>query len=84
MGQHVIGHPPDETNISILIDMGFSRSEAKQALRHVKLVMEWLFRYLEEPAQEDDELARALALSLDNSDMYEIVAKYICDCFFHD
>ncbi|KAK4483925.1 hypothetical protein RD792_011134 [Penstemon davidsonii] len=67
----VAGPPPNETAISTIVEMGFSRSRAEEALRHVgsnsvELAMEWLFSHPEE-AQEDDELARALAMSLGNS-----------------
>ncbi|XP_062098638.1 E3 ubiquitin-protein ligase UPL2-like [Humulus lupulus] len=64
--------PPNETAISTIVEMGFSRSRAEEALRQVgsnsvELAMEWLFSHPEE-VQEDDELARALAMSLGNSD----------------
>ncbi|KAM3302623.1 E3 ubiquitin-protein ligase UPL1 [Capsicum chacoense] len=64
--------PPDETTISTIVEMGFSRARAEEALRRVEtnsveMAMEWLFSHAEDPAQEDDELARALALSLGNS-----------------
>ncbi|XP_075511798.1 LOW QUALITY PROTEIN: E3 ubiquitin-protein ligase UPL2-like [Primulina tabacum] len=67
----VAGPPPNETTISMIADMGFSRSRAEEALRQVgsnsvELAMEWLFSHPEE-TQEDDELARALAMSLGNS-----------------
>ncbi|XP_057852533.2 E3 ubiquitin-protein ligase UPL1 isoform X1 [Cryptomeria japonica] len=67
--QRFRGHPPDETSISMIVDMGFPRSRAEEALRRVEtnsveMAMEWLFNHPEEPAQEDDELAQALALSL--------------------
>ncbi|XP_042046787.1 E3 ubiquitin-protein ligase UPL2-like [Salvia splendens] len=65
------GPPPNETTISTIVEMGFTRSRAEEALRQVgsnsvELAMEWLFSHPEE-AQEDDELARALAMSLGNS-----------------
>ncbi|CAN4103909.1 unnamed protein product [Withania somnifera] len=64
--------PPDETTISTIVEMGFSRARAEEALRRVEMnsvemAMEWLFSHAEDPAQEDDELARAPALSLGNS-----------------
>ncbi|XP_009793112.1 E3 ubiquitin-protein ligase UPL1 [Nicotiana sylvestris] len=64
--------PPDEATIGTIIEMGFSRARAEEALRRVEtnsveMAMEWLFSHAEDPAQEDDELARALALSLGNS-----------------
>ncbi|KAK9930153.1 hypothetical protein M0R45_027205 [Rubus argutus] len=66
------GPPPNETTISTIVEMGFSRSRAEEALRQVgsnsvELAMEWLFSHPEE-VQEDDELARALAMSLGNSE----------------
>ncbi|KAL0693667.1 hypothetical protein Bca4012_060847 [Brassica carinata] len=68
----VTGPPPSETTISTIVEMGFSRSRAEEALRQVgsnsvELAMEWLFSHPEE-IQEDDELARALAMSLGNSE----------------
>ncbi|KAL4335645.1 hypothetical protein GQ457_07G020800 [Hibiscus cannabinus] len=64
--------PPNETAIATIVEMGFSRSRAEEALRQVgsnsvELAMEWLFSHPEE-IQEDDELARALAMSLGNSE----------------
>lgn len=77
----VSGPPPDETTISTIVEMGFSRNRAEEALRQVgsnsvELAMEWLFSHPEE-VQEDDELARALAMSLGNSgsEAKEDVAK---------
>ncbi|CAF1725957.1 unnamed protein product [Brassica napus] len=68
----VTGPPPSETTISTIVEMGFSRSRAEEALRQVgsnsvELAMEWLFSHPEE-IQEDDELSRALAMSLGNSE----------------
>ncbi|KAL3023982.1 hypothetical protein AAZX31_04G094700 [Glycine max] len=68
----ITGPPPNETTISTIVEMGFSRSRAEEALRHVgsnsvELAMEWLFSHPED-TQEDDELARALAMSLGNSE----------------
>ncbi|KAF5739795.1 putative E3 ubiquitin protein ligase upl2 [Tripterygium wilfordii] len=68
----ISGPPPNETTISTIVEMGFSRSRAEEALRQVgsnsvELAMEWLFSHPEE-VQEDDELARALAMSLGNSE----------------
>ncbi|TYJ35371.1 hypothetical protein E1A91_A05G232600v1 [Gossypium mustelinum] len=68
----VTGPPPNETAIATIVEMGFSRSRAEEALRQVgsnsvELAMEWLFSHPEE-IQEDDELARALAMSLGNSE----------------
>ncbi|CAN4102607.1 unnamed protein product [Withania somnifera] len=67
-----IAPPPDESTISTIVEMGFSRARAEEALRRVEtnsveMAMEWLFSHAEDAAQEDDELARALALSLGNS-----------------
>ncbi|MCD7456030.1 E3 ubiquitin- protein ligase upl1 [Datura stramonium] len=67
-----IAPPPDEATISTIVEMGFSRARAEEALRRVEtnsveMAMEWLFSHAEDPAQEEDELARALALSLGNS-----------------
>ncbi|XP_021283908.1 E3 ubiquitin-protein ligase UPL2-like [Herrania umbratica] len=68
----ITGPPPNETAIATIVEMGFSRSRAEEALRQVgsnsvELAMEWLFSHPEE-TQEDDELARALAMSLGNSE----------------
>ncbi|XXG55804.1 hypothetical protein AAC387_Pa03g3392 [Persea americana] len=67
----MVGPPPDESAISRIVEMGFSRSRAEEALRQVRtnsveMAMEWLVSHLED-AQEDDELARALAISLGSS-----------------
>lgn len=67
----ITGPPPDESTISMIVEMGFSRSRAEEALRQVgansvEMAMEWLFSHPEE-VQEDDELARALAMSLGSS-----------------
>ncbi|KAH7427928.1 hypothetical protein KP509_10G067500 [Ceratopteris richardii] len=68
-----LGPPPDEGSISMIVEMGFSRERAEEALRRVvtnsvEMAMEWLFSNPEEP-HEDDDLARALALSLGSSDV---------------
>lgn len=80
-GTRLTGPPPNETTISTIVEMGFSRSRAEEALRQVgsnsvELAMEWLFSHPEE-TQEDDELARALAMSLGNSesDTKEVIAN---------
>ncbi|XP_037491239.1 E3 ubiquitin-protein ligase UPL1 isoform X2 [Jatropha curcas] len=70
--QRFMPPPPDEGTIATIVEMGFSRARAEEALRRVEtnsveLAMEWLFSHAEDPVQEDDELARALALSLGNS-----------------
>ncbi|KAK7301089.1 hypothetical protein RJT34_11949 [Clitoria ternatea] len=71
-GARITGPPPNETTISTIVEMGFTRSRAEEALRQVgsnsvELAMEWLFSHPED-TQEDDELARALAMSLGNSE----------------
>ncbi|XP_024379829.1 E3 ubiquitin-protein ligase UPL1 isoform X3 [Physcomitrium patens] len=68
-GARLVGPPPDESTISSIVEMGFPRSRAEEALRRVgenstEMAVEWLFSHPEEAVQEDDELARALALSL--------------------
>ncbi|KAF9687431.1 hypothetical protein SADUNF_Sadunf02G0092800 [Salix dunnii] len=68
----ITGPPLNETTISTIVEMGFSRSRAEEALRQVgsnsvELAMDWLFSHPEE-TPEDDELARALAMSLGNSE----------------
>ncbi|EFJ18137.1 ubiquitin-protein ligase, UPL1 [Selaginella moellendorffii] len=68
-----LGPAPDEALISTIMEMGFPRARAEAALRNseassVELAMEWLFTHPEEVTQEEDELARALALSLGNAD----------------
>ncbi|MCL7039483.1 hypothetical protein MKW94_010086 [Papaver nudicaule] len=67
-GTRASGPPPNEAAISTIEEMGFSRLRAEEALRQVgtnsvEMAMEWLFSHPEE-VQEDDELARALAMSL--------------------
>ncbi|CAL1353898.1 unnamed protein product [Linum trigynum] len=64
--------PPDEATITTIVEMGFSRARAEEALRRVEansveMAMEWLFSHADDPVQEEDELARALALSLGSS-----------------
>ncbi|KAK2997133.1 hypothetical protein RJ639_026658, partial [Escallonia herrerae] len=70
--QRFIAPPPDEATIVTIVEMGFTRARAEEALRRVEtnsveMAMEWLFSHAEDPVQEDDELAQALALSLGNS-----------------
>ncbi|XP_007020477.2 PREDICTED: E3 ubiquitin-protein ligase UPL1 [Theobroma cacao] len=70
--QRFMPPPPDEGTIATIVEMGFSRARAEEALRRVEtnsveMAMEWLVSHAEDPVQEDDELARALALSLGNS-----------------
>ncbi|XP_071733716.1 E3 ubiquitin-protein ligase UPL1-like [Rutidosis leptorrhynchoides] len=70
--QRFMPPPPDEATINTIVEMGFSRARAEEALRRVEtnsveMAMEWLFTHADDPVQEDDELARALALSLGNS-----------------
>ncbi|XP_022932377.1 E3 ubiquitin-protein ligase UPL1 isoform X1 [Cucurbita moschata] len=64
--------PPNEATIATMVEMGFTRERAEEALRRVginsvEMAMEWLFSHAEDPVQEDNELARALALSMGNS-----------------
>ncbi|OVA20116.1 Ubiquitin-associated domain/translation elongation factor EF-Ts [Macleaya cordata] len=70
--QRYMAPPPDESTIATIVEMGFTRARAVEALRRVEtnsveMAMEWLFSHAEDPVQEDDELARALALSLGSS-----------------
>ncbi|XP_021641769.2 E3 ubiquitin-protein ligase UPL1 isoform X2 [Hevea brasiliensis] len=70
--QRFMPPPPDEGTIATIVEMGFSRARAEEALRRVEtnsveMAMEWLFNHADDPVQEDDELARALALSLGSS-----------------
>ncbi|KAM7504309.1 hypothetical protein LguiB_003213 [Lonicera macranthoides] len=70
--QRFMPPPPDEATIATIVEMGFTRARAEEALRRVEtnsveMAMEWLFSHSEDPVQEDDELARALALSLGSS-----------------
>lgn len=70
--QRYMPPPPDEASIATIVEMGFTRTRAEEALRRVEsnsveMAMEWLISHVEDPVQEDDELARALALSLGNS-----------------
>ncbi|XP_040986368.1 E3 ubiquitin-protein ligase UPL1-like isoform X1 [Juglans microcarpa x Juglans regia] len=70
--QRFMPPPPDEATIATIVEMGFTRARAEEALRRVEtnsveMAMEWLFSHAEDPVQEDDELARALALSLGSS-----------------
>ncbi|CAL5213878.1 unnamed protein product [Lathyrus oleraceus] len=70
--QRFMPPPPDEATIATIVEMGFSRARAEEALRRVEtnsveMAMEWLFSHADDPVQEDDELAQALALSLGSS-----------------
>ncbi|XP_018490001.1 E3 ubiquitin-protein ligase UPL1 isoform X2 [Raphanus sativus] len=70
--QRALPLQPDETIVGMIVEMGFSRSRAEDALRRVgtnsvEMAMEWLFANPEHTVQEDDELAQALALSLGNA-----------------
>ncbi|PON94002.1 Coatomer beta subunit [Trema orientale] len=70
--QRFMPPPLDEATIATIVEMGFSRARAEEALRRVEtnsveMAMEWLFSHPEDPVLEDDDLARALALSLGNS-----------------
>ncbi|ONM32432.1 E3 ubiquitin-protein ligase UPL1 [Zea mays] len=67
-GARLTGPPPDESAISLIVEMGFSRARAEEALRQVgtnsvEIATDWLFSHPE------DELARALAMSLGNSEV---------------
>ncbi|OIW00674.1 hypothetical protein TanjilG_09643 [Lupinus angustifolius] len=79
--QRFMPPPPDEATIATIVEMGFSRARAEEALRRVEtnsveMAMEWLFSHADDPVQEDDELARALALSLGNSSETTKVDSY--------
>lgn len=55
-GARMAGPPPDENSISMIVEMGFSRSRAEEALRRVGesnpgMAVEWLFSHPEEAAQ---------------------------------
>ncbi|KAK3129319.1 hypothetical protein QOZ80_6BG0477560 [Eleusine coracana subsp. coracana] len=70
--QHVTSPPLDEYAIATIIEMGFSRARAEEALRSVRtnsveMATDWLFSHPEEFVQEDVQLAQALALSLGSS-----------------
>ncbi|MQL77497.1 hypothetical protein Taro_009904 [Colocasia esculenta] len=70
--QRLMVPPPDESSIASIVEMGFSRARAEEALRSigtnsVEMAMDWLFSHPEEYVQEDVQLAQALALSLGNS-----------------
>ncbi|CAM8937305.1 unnamed protein product [Rhodiola kirilowii] len=72
MSRPLVPPPPDEATIDTIVEMGFTRARAEEALRRVEansveMAMEWLFAHADDPVQEDDELAHALALSLGNS-----------------
>ena len=65
--QHFRVHPPDESAISMMVDMGFPRTREEEALRRVEtnsveLAMEWLFSHPEEPTQEYYELYQDISL----------------------
>ncbi|CAA6672443.1 unnamed protein product [Spirodela intermedia] len=70
--QRLLFPPLDESSIASIVEMGFSRVRAEEALRSigtnsVEMAMDWLFSHPEELVQEDVQLAQALALSLGNS-----------------
>lgn len=70
--QRFIPPAPDESTIAIIVEMGFTRARAEEALRRVEtnsveMATDWLVSHIEDSVQEDDELARALALSLGSS-----------------
>lgn len=71
-GQRIAAPTLDESTISTIVEMGFTRARAEEALRSVgtnsvELATDWLFSHPEEIIQEDVQLAQALALSLGNS-----------------
>ncbi|PSR95563.1 E3 ubiquitin-protein like [Actinidia chinensis var. chinensis] len=70
--QRFVPPPPDEATIATIVEMGFTRERAEEALRRVEtnsveMAMEWLFSHVEDPVQDDDELIQVLALSLGSS-----------------
>lgn len=70
--QRINARPIDESSIATIVEMGFSRVRAEEALRNVgtnsvAIATDWLFSHPEEFVQEDVQLAQALALSLGNS-----------------
>ncbi|KAH7660208.1 E3 ubiquitin-protein ligase HUWE1 protein [Dioscorea alata] len=72
-GQRLTVPPPlDESTIATIVEMGFTRIQAEEALRSVgtnsvEMATDWLVNHPEEVVQEDVQLAQALALSLGNS-----------------
>lgn len=55
-GTRLVGPPPDESSISMIVEMGFTRTRAEEALRRVgtnsaEMAVEWLFSHPEEAAQ---------------------------------
>ncbi|GKA11786.1 E3 ubiquitin protein ligase UPL1-like protein [Tanacetum coccineum] len=64
---------PNESTIATIVEMGFTRRRAEEALRNigrnsVEMATEWLFTHPEDHVEEDDEeMAEALALSLGGS-----------------
>nr|CAB3456652.1 unnamed protein product [Digitaria exilis] len=70
--QRVTSPTLDESAIATIVEMGFSRARAEEALRSVRtnsleMATDWLFSHPEEFVQEDVQLAQALALSLGSS-----------------
>ncbi|KAI0492443.1 hypothetical protein KFK09_026716 [Dendrobium nobile] len=70
--QRINTRPIDESSIATIVEMGFSRGRAEEALRNVgtnsvAIATDWLFNHPEEFVQEDVQLAQALALSLGTS-----------------
>lgn len=71
-GQRTTAPALDESTIATIVEMGFTRARAEEALRNVgtnsvEMATDWLFSHPEEFVQEDVQLAQALALSLGNS-----------------
>jgi E3 ubiquitin-protein ligase HUWE1 len=65
---------PDESVVEQILAMGFTRRQAEKALvkvrsNNLEIAMEWLLSHPEEAeAEDDDEIARAVAMSLEPKD----------------
>ncbi|KAK1269560.1 E3 ubiquitin-protein ligase UPL1 [Acorus gramineus] len=71
-GQHLTGPPLDEGAIAMVMEMGFTRPRAEEAFRHVgsnsiESATNWLFCHPEECLDENEDITKAIALSLENS-----------------
>ncbi|KAK1316360.1 E3 ubiquitin-protein ligase UPL1 [Acorus calamus] len=71
-GQHLTGPPLDEGAIAMVMEVGFTRARAEEAFRHVgsnstELATNWLFCHPEECLDENEDITKAIALSLENS-----------------
>nr|GEW74196.1 E3 ubiquitin-protein ligase UPL1-like [Tanacetum cinerariifolium] len=68
---------PNESTIATIVEMGFTRRRAEEALRNigtnsVEMATEWLFTHPEDHVEEDDEeMTEALALSLGDTEKSE-------------